>query len=64
MNPAPSSRMAPAMTAASGGLGDKIRGAMAVGQTGWGMVAPGQWRDYLAGNRRVASPATEWAITI
>ncbi|AFY21914.1 major facilitator transporter [Pseudomonas sp. UW4] len=39
MNPAPSSRMAPAMSAASGGIGDKIRGAMAVGKTRWGMLA-------------------------
>jgi ACS family hexuronate transporter-like MFS transporter len=31
--------MAPAMSTATGGIGDKIRGAMAVGKTRWGMLA-------------------------
>jgi ACS family hexuronate transporter-like MFS transporter len=31
--------MAPAMSATTGGIGDKIRGAMAVGKTRWGMLA-------------------------
>ena len=31
--------MAPAMSVTAGGIGDKIRGAMAVGKTRWGMLA-------------------------
>ena len=39
MIPSQTSRMAPAMSTATGGIGDKIRGAMAVGKTRWGMLA-------------------------
>ncbi len=39
MIPSQSSRVAPAMGVATGGIGDKIRGAMAVGKTRWGMLA-------------------------
>ena len=39
MLPSQSSRMAPAMSVTAGGIGDKIRGAMAVGKTRWGMLA-------------------------
>ncbi|MFP3519669.1 MFS transporter, partial [Pseudomonas sp. SIMBA_077] len=38
MTPSQSSRIAPSLSVA-GGIGDKIRGAMAVGKTRWGMLA-------------------------
>lgn len=34
-----SARMASGLGVATGGIGDKIRGAMAVGKTRWGMLA-------------------------
>ena len=39
MFPSQSSRVASAQSVATGGIGDKIRGAMAVGKTRWGMLA-------------------------
>nr|BFE93956.1 hypothetical protein GCM10020185_44920 [Pseudomonas brassicacearum subsp. brassicacearum] len=39
MIPSQSSRLAPSLGVSSSGIGDKIRGAMAVGKTRWGMLA-------------------------
>ncbi len=39
MIPSQSSRLAPGLGAATGSIGDKIRGAMAVGKTRWSMLA-------------------------